>query len=110
MKTRKILSLMLVLAMAFMVLPAASFAEEVHASAQEAAQLHKLNTVWSALDKVEAEALASGADRAEVINAVYAAALNLNYVDLYSFSDITENGFFFTADGMHCAYYYKLRN
>ena len=104
------LSLMLVLAMAFMVLPAASFAEEVHASVQEAAQLHKLDTVWAALDKIEAEALASGAGRAEVINTVYAAALNLDYVDQDSFSDISKDGFFFTTDGMHCAYNYRLRN
>ena len=104
------LSLMLVLAMAFMVLPAASFAEEVHASVQEAAQLHKLDTVWAKLDKVEAEAIASGAGRAEVINTVYAAALNLDYVDQDSFSDISKDGFFFTTDGMHCAYNYRLRN
>ena len=110
MKTRKMLSLMLVLAMVFMVLPAASFAEEAHASVQEAVKLHKLDTVWNTLDRVEAEALASGADRAEVINTVYAAALNLEYVDADSFSDISKDGFYFTADGMHCAYNYRLRN
>ena len=48
--------------------------------------------------------------RTEVINAVYNAALNLNTVDKDSFSDFTKDGFYFTVDGMYCAYNYRLRN
>ncbi len=42
--------------------------------------------------------------RTEVINAVYTAALNLNTVDKDSFSDFTKDGFYFTVDGMYCAW------
>ena len=41
---------------------------------------------------------------------VYNAALNLNTVDKDSFSDFTKDGFYFTVDGMYCAYNYRLRN
>ena len=52
----------------------------------------------------------NGTPSDEVINAVYTAALNLNTVDKDSFSDFTKDGFYFTVDGMYCAYNYRLRN
>ena len=48
--------------------------------------------------------------QATFINAVYTAALNNENVDADSFSDFTADGFFFTVNGMHCAYNYRLRN
>ena len=72
--------------------------------------MRKLDNAWAALDAAEADALAQGMSRTEVINAVYTAALNLNTVDKDSFSDFTKDGFYFTVDGMYCAYNYRLRN
>ena len=110
MKTRKFLALALVLIMAFAMIPVASLAENVDGLVNEAAAMRKLDNAWAALDAAEADALAQGMSRTEVINAVYTAALNLNTVDKDSFSDFTKDGFYFTVDGMYCAYNYKLRN
>ena len=110
MKTRKFLALALVLIMAFAMIPVASLAENVDGLVNEAAAMRKLDNAWAALDAAEADALAQGMSRTEVINAVYTAALNLNTVDKDSFSDFTKDGFYFTIDGMYCAYNYRLRN
>ncbi len=110
MKTRKLTAVLLALIMAFAVLPAAAFAESIEGIAGEAAAMRKLDNAWAALDAAEADALAQGMSRTEVINAVYNAALNLNTVDKDSFSDFTKDGFYFTVDGMYCAYNYRLRN
>ena len=110
MKTRKFLSLALALIMAFAMIPVASLAENVDGLVNEAAAMRKLDNAWAALDAAEADALAQGMSRTEVINAVYTAALNLNTVDKDSFSDFTKDGFYFTVDGMYCAYNYRLRN
>ena len=110
MKTRKFLSLALALIMAFAMIPVASLAENVNGLVNEAAAMRKLDNAWAALDAAEADALAQGMSRTEVINAVYTAALNLNTVDKDSFSDFTKDGFYFTVDGMYCAYNYRLRN
>ena len=110
MKTRKLTAVLLALIMAFAVLPAAAFAESIEGIAGEAAAMRKLDNAWAALDAAEADALAQGMSRTEVINAVYTAALNLNTVDKDSFSDFTKDGFYFTVDGMYCAYNYRLRN
>ena len=48
-----------------------------------------------------------GMSRTEVINAVYTDALNLKTVDKDSFSAFTKDGFYFTVDGMYCAYNYS---
>ncbi|MEF2689264.1 MAG: Ig-like domain-containing protein, partial [Christensenellales bacterium] len=85
-------------------------AENVDGLVNEAAAMRKLDNAWAALDAAEADALAQGMSRTEVINAVYTAALNLNTVDKDSFSDFTKDGFYFTVDGMYCAYNYRLRN
>ena len=110
MKTRKFLSLALALIMAFAMIPVASLAENVDGLVNEAAAMRKLDNAWAALDAAEADALAQGMSRTEVINAVYTAALSLNTVDKDSFSDFTKDGFYFTVDGMYCAYNYRLRN
>ena len=110
MKTRKFLALALALIMAFAMIPVASLAENVDGLVNEAAAMRKLDNAWAALDAAEADALAQGMSRTEVINAVYNAALNLNTVDKDSFSDFTKDGFYFTVDGMYCAYNYRLRN
>ena len=104
MKTRKLTAVLLALIMAFAVLPAAAFAESIEGIAGEAAAMHKLDNAWAALDAAEADALAQGMSRTEVINAVYTAALSLNTVDKDSFSAFTKDGFYFTVDGMYCAY------
>ena len=110
MKTRKFLALALALIMVFAMIPVASLAENVDGLVNEAAAMRKLDNAWAALDAAEADALAQGMSRTEVINAVYTAALNLNTVDKDSFSDFTKDGFYFTVDGMYCAYNYRLRN
>ena len=110
MKTRKFLALALALIMAFAMIPVASLAENVDGLVNEAAAMRKLDNAWAALDAAEADALAQGMSRTEVINAVYNAALNLNTVAKDSFSDFTKDGFYFTVDGMYCAYNYRLRN
>ncbi len=110
MKTRKLTAVLLALIMAFAVLPAAAFAESIEGIAGEAAAMRKLDNAWAALDAAEADALAQGMSRTEVINAVYTAALSLNTVDKDSFYAFTKDGFYFTVDGMYCAYNYRLRN
>ena len=110
MKTRKLTAVLLALIMAFAVLPAAAFAESIEGIAGEAAAMRKLDNAWAALDAAEADALAQGMSRTDVINAVYTAALSLNTVDKDSFSAFTKDGFYFTVDGMYCAYNYRLRN
>ena len=110
MKTRKFLSLALALIMVFAMIPVASLAENVDGLVNEAAAMRKLDNAWAALDAAEADALAQGMSRTEVINAVYTAALSLNTVDKDSFSAFTKDGFYFTVDGMYCAYNYRLRN
>ena len=94
MKTRKFLALALALIMAFAMIPVASLAENVDGLVNEAAAMRKLDNAWAALDAAEADALAQGMSRTEVINAVYTAALSLNTVDKDSFSDFTKDGFF----------------
>ncbi|MBR6006501.1 MAG: Ig-like domain-containing protein [Clostridia bacterium] len=110
MKIRKLLAAALALVMVFAVVPFASLAEEVEAAVSEAAAMRKLDNTWAAIDAAEAEAIAAGMDRSEVINAVYLSALNIETVDSDSFSDFNKDGFFFTVDGMYCAYNYRLRN
>ena len=84
MKTRKFLALALALIMAFAMIPVASLAENVDGLVNEAAAMRKLDNAWAALDAAEADALAQGMSRTEVINAVYTAALNLNTCLLYT--------------------------
>ena len=110
MKIRKLLAAALVLVMVLAAVPVVSLANTIDAALYETRQLSKLETTWTALEAVEADAVAKGCTREEVIKAVYEAALNLEYVDSDSFSDFTKDGFFFTIDGMYSAYSYRLHN
>ena len=108
MKIRKLLAMAIALVMALSIIPAASLAEGAETLVNEAAAMRKLDNVWAVLDAAEAEALAAGMSRKDVIKAVQAAALEV--VDADSFSDFSKDGFYFTVDGMYCAYNYRLRN
>ena len=101
-----VLSILMVLA----VIPTAALAEEVGAAAHEKAMLKLLDDAWEVLDRVEAEAIASGADKSEVTLAVYNAALQLKLVDEKSINSVTAKSFFFTVNGMACCYDYVARN
>lgn len=110
MKNCKILSAILAVLMVFALIPSAMLAESIDGMVNEIEAMNKLDNTWERLDAVEAAALANGANRAEIISAVFEAALNDKAVDNDSFSDVTKDGFFFTVDGMLCAYNYRLRN
>ncbi|MBQ5487407.1 MAG: dockerin type I repeat-containing protein [Clostridia bacterium] len=110
MKIRKLLAAAIALVMVVAMVPVASLAVGVENVMSEAAAMSKLNNTWAVLDAAEAEAIASGMSRSEVIDAVYSAALNMENVDKDSFSDFTKDGFFFTVSGMYCSYNYRLRN
>ena len=113
MKIRKLLAAALVLIMVFAAIPVFSLAEGVRTVTHEAQQMSKLDRVWAQLEAAEEKALLSASSRdkkQEVISAVYEAALNLKDVDKDSFADFTQDGFFFTVDGMQCAYNYRVRN
>ncbi|MBQ4428243.1 MAG: Ig-like domain-containing protein [Clostridia bacterium] len=110
MKIRKLLAAALAVMMVLAAVPVLSLAEGTAAIAGEANAMRKLDTTWAALERAEQEAIASGKDRNQVINAVYQAAINLPNVDKAGFSDFTADGFFFTVDGMYCSYNFRLRN
>ena len=110
MKTRKLLAAALVLIMVFAAIPVFSLAEGARVVTNESRQMSKLDRVWAQLEAVEAQALSSRISKNSVIQAVYNAALNLKDVDKDSFADFTKDGFFFTVDGMQCAYNYRVRN
>ena len=104
MKFKRLLGIALAVLMVLAVVPAAALAENISAAQIESAKLRLLDNVWADLKAVEAEAVAGGAERAEVVMALYKAALNDPRVDKESFNSISEKGFFFTVDGMHCCY------
>ena len=106
MKFSRFLSVLLTVLMVIALVPASALA----AGDSEARELAKLDTVWAELEAVEAEAVASGADMSAVTMAVYNAALQLELVDKTSFSSLTDKSFFFTVNGMACAYDYTARN
>ncbi len=110
MKIRKLLAAALALILVLAAVPVVSLAEKIGAEVGEAQAMRKLDNTWAVLEAAEAEAIASGMDRKNVIKAVYEAALNIEAVDADGFSDFTKDGFFFTVDGMYCAYNYRLRN
>ena len=105
---RKIVCAALAALMAAALFPFAALAEGT--GAYEARQLRKLDEVWAVLDAVEAEAVSSGADMSSVTMSVYKAALQNGLVDAGSFNSLTNKSFFFTVDGMACAYDYTARN
>lgn len=98
------------LVMAIAVVPSAAIAEEVSSAVHEKSMMKLLDDAWQVLDKVEAEAIASGADSKTVTHAVYKAALQLNLVDEGSINSLTSKSFFFKVNGMECCYDYVARN
>ncbi len=110
MKIRKLLAAALVLIFVFAAVPVVSLANTIGAATYEARQLSKLDKTWSMLEAAEQKAIKAGLSKQEVIKAVYETALNIGAVDTDSFSDFGKDGFFFTVDGMYCAYNYRLRN
>ena len=109
MKTRRIMAVVLAALMMLSIIPVA-FAEEISSISADAALSVRMDDAWAAIELAEAEALVDNLPASDVINAVYTAALNNENVDADSFSDFTADGFFFTVNGMHCAYNYRLRN
>ena len=101
-----VLSVMMVLAL----IPAAALADEIDYQAREAAGMKRWDDVWDVLDPVEAEMMAQGATRAEVTYAVYQAALNCPLIDKGSITDLSDNEFSFTTNGMWGGYNYRVRN
>lgn len=110
MRNCKLISAILAVIMLFCAVPAAMLAEGMNDVVSETAAMTKLDNAWAALERAEAEAIANGASKQEVIASVHNAALNLDMVDSDSFSDFTKDGFFFTVDGMLNSYNYRLRN
>ncbi len=110
MKIKRFLCAVLAAAMVLVLIPAAAMAQGVVAEAEEARKLGLLDTMWADLGKVEAEAIAAGASRSEVTLAVYKAALQHQLVDEKSFNSLSDKSFFFTVEGMCCAYDYDARN
>ena len=110
MKFKRLLGIALAVLIAIAVLPTAALANEIGAAAAESAKLRLLDDVWAELEAVESEVLASGAEKTDVVMAVYQAALNNPRVDKASLSDLSNKSFFFTVDGMWCAYDYVARH
>ncbi|MBR3383439.1 MAG: Ig-like domain-containing protein [Clostridia bacterium] len=110
MSIKRVLGLVLSLLMVLAIVPAAALAEEVGSAVNERALLKLLDDAWVVLDKVEDEAIASGAEMSEVTYAVYKAALQLDLVDEKSINSVTAKSFFFKVNGMECCYDYVARN
>ncbi|MBQ1892690.1 MAG: dockerin type I repeat-containing protein [Clostridia bacterium] len=101
-----VLSAMMVLA----IIPAAALANGIDYQMTEAEGMRRWDNVWAVLDPVEAEMMAQGATRAEVTYAVYQAALNCPLIDKGSITDLSDNEFTFTTNGMLGGYNYRVRN
>lgn len=109
MKIKKLLAIVIAVVMTLALVPSALAAELAH-DYRESRLLGMLDRVWEKLEAVEKSALEAGADRNAVTLAVYKAALNDELVDDASFNSLTEKSFFFTVNGMGCAYDYDARN
>ena len=110
MNFKRFLCAVMTVLMVMALIPTAVLAEEIGAAAAENAKLAQLDRVWAVLEEVEADAIASGANMSAVTMAVYKAAAQLELVDENSFNSLTNKSFFFTVDGMACAYDYVARN
>ena len=110
MSIKKIISIALCALMALALIPCAALAEGIAYEANEARGMKRWDNVWAVLDPVEAEMMALGANRAEVTLAVYKAALNCPLIDEGSITDLDDNEFTFTTDGMLGGYNYRVRN
>ncbi len=109
-KTRKLFALLLAALMMLAVMPVASFAAKISATALESKKLALLDEAWTSIENVEAEALGMKATPAEVTMAAYKATVSNPLVDAGSIVWESDNQFAFTVDGMHCVYCYRVRN
>ena len=107
---RKTMCAIVAVLMILAVLPVASMAEKMIDARTEQKSAQRWDNVWTVLDAVEAEMIAKGATPSEVTMAVYKAALSCPLIDKGSISDLDDNGFSFTTNGMHGGYDYKIRN
>lgn len=110
MNIKRFLGLVIALLMVIAVIPTAALAETLAYEVREAEAMRRWDDVWAVLDAVEAEMMASGANRAEVTLAVYKAALNCPLIDEGSITDLSDNEFTFTTNGMLGGYNYRVRN
>ncbi len=109
-KMKKIVCALVVVLMVLAVLPAASMAQEAAYTRNEARAMKRWDNVWAYLDAVETQMMAAKANRNEVTMAVYKAALNCPLIDKGSITDLNDNEFSFTTDGMWGGYNYRVRN
>lgn len=110
MNKRRIISAVIAVIMLIAVIPMMSIAENTAELINETDSIGKLDRVWAKLEAAEADAMAANLTKSDVINSVFNAALNSMLVDADSISDVSEDGFLFTVDGMYNYYNYKLRN
>ena len=101
-----VLSALMILAL----VPCAALADTVAYELHEAEQMRRWDDVWAALDPVEKAMMDAGANRNEVTMAVYKAALNCPLIDAGSITDVSDNEFSFTTNGMWGGYNYRVRN
>ena len=107
---KKITAILLIALMALAVIPCSALAQSAVEAGTERAKLALLDNVWASLEEVENEAIAAGAESAELVYAVYNAAINDPRVDAGSMRDVSSRGFCFTVEGMTCAYNYVSRH
>ena len=107
---KKFTAILLVVLMALAVIPFSTLAQSAIEAGTERAKLALLDNVWASLEAVENEAIEAGAEGAELVYAVYNAAINDPRVDAGSMGDVSARGFCFTVDGMLCAYNYVSRH
>lgn len=107
---KKLLSMALCALMILALVPCAALAEVVSYEMHEAEAMRRWDNVWAVLDPVERDMMAKGATRSEVTMAVYKAALGCPLIDKGSITDLNDNEFSFTTDGMLGGYNYRVRN
>ena len=110
MKTKRILSAVIAVLMTLAIVPCAALAEAAAYEINEAIQMKRWDDVWAVLDPVEEAMMAAGANRNEVTMAVYKAALSCPLIDEGSITDLSDNEFSFTTNGMWGGYNYRVRN
>ena len=110
MTLKRLFGLALAVLMVLAIIPTASIAAGIDYQLTEAEGMKRWDDVWAVLDPVEEEMMARGATRVEVTYAVYQAALNCPLIDKGSITDLSDNEFTFTTDGMLGGYNYRVRN
>lgn len=103
---RRILSIILSIALVLLIVPSNSLARERDLKPM----LKNLDFVWMDLEQAEDSVInESKPSKHKVVNAVLNAAKRNSKINASTIADITDDGFFFkTTDGLCCAYSYKL--